>query len=455
MKLKVMLSLTHFLSFLLCRSAELFVRQPTLLYHHTSSLDTPTSKHDVTFLKSFNNAERDKQQYRSRSVIQGYHDIERTSWTSRIPKQIGLFIQVSHYSVEVDMKHLDIVLDSLVELFRLNSLEVKYDDTPTLVARCRTCLEKLEFNIFVWQSRTSSNRFIVEVHRVFGDSIPFHSIYANLILETVRGAASANGNPYVASCAIHDPITRGTSEEDKIQLEAVTTLLDHFRQEYLEDENNSNNKESNTILSTMNVIHKMLVSQRYDLLGKALENLVQLTSAATSGLETAITVSNMVLLGHPNDDTIRCDSNHDTALKYIHRKVIYLAISGQCIDNNMFSQDQLTDHSLAALVVIGQAVNNVETSDLRLFVSSAQLLLPNASLIDMLLKRVEEANDGLLHAAYLASHILSVIASSQLSETKVTIQMRVDDIERAYQIGSRSHAALELACSRLLETINA
>jgi hypothetical protein len=83
----------------------------------------------------------------------------------------------------------------------------------------------------------------------------------------------------------------------------------------------------------------------------------------------------------------------------------------------------------------------------------AQSLLPESNLIDMLFERVDKADDA-LHFAYLASHILSVLGSCQLSEASAKIQLHVDEIERAYQIGSIRHAALEVACSRLLNTIN-
>lgn len=383
---------------------------------------------------------------RNRGVVTN-QDIKRPTWTSRNPTRIGLFNQVSHYNVEVDATHLEIVLDSLVEVFRVYSLEVTYQDTPTLSAKCRTCLEKLEFNVFVWQSR-NSNKIIIELHRVCGDSIPFHSTYSDLIMDTVRGAAaSSDGQPFVSSNAIPDPITRGTSEEEKIQLEAVASLLSQFHNE-VETEIPTT---ENSILSTMDGIYRMLASQRYDLLGKALESLIQLTSAATSGLETAKEVSTIILLGHQSDEI--SDGIDKVSLKSIHEKVVYLAITGRCIDSTTFREDELSDHSLAALVVVAQAVNNIDVDDLRSFIASAESILPDSSLIDMLFERIEKADDA-LHFAYLASHILSVLGSCQLSEASAKIQLRVDDIERAYQIGSIRHAALEVACSRLLSTIS-
>jgi hypothetical protein len=315
-----------------------------VLFHHSRSHDAPY-KHDAASFKYHTSLESKNKRERKLSIVSIQH-IKRPTWTSRIPKRIGLFNQRSQYSVEVDAKHLDIVLDSLVELFRVASLEVTYIDTPTLTAKCRTCLEKLEFHIFIWQHR-NSNTIIVEIHRVFGDSIPFHSVYSNLILDTVRGAAASSvGKPFMPSYADHDPITRGTTEEDKIQLEAVASLLNQFRSAAEVDVP----KTEASILSTMDVISKMLSSKRYDSLGVALESLIQLTSAATSGLEISRKISTIVLLGHGNEEN--SNGSGQVTFKYIHGKVVYLAVTGRCIDTDTFRDDELTDHSLAALVVI-------------------------------------------------------------------------------------------------------
>lgn len=336
--------------------------------------------------------------------------------------------------------------DALVEMFRVNSLQIKYQDSPFTSARCRACLEKLEFNIIIWQSR-EENKILIEVDRISGDSIPFHTKYANLVLKTVEDCCSGNKSYSPEPTQIQDPITRGTSERDKIQLEQTSSILNRCKgeQTYIEFVG-----KENPMVSAIEIVADMLCAARYDSRGLALESLLHLTDPYLSDLETVKAVSKVILLG-----TAPGFVDNDVQIcRIIQERVVYLAVTGLCFDG-VYAEDELQDHAFCALNILAQAINNDDTaSDLTAFVSYSRTIISGqgrTNVVDGLLRMVSCANSA-PHRAYLAAHILEVLCR-RITEVNSQIQPHAGDIQRAHRIGTMSHAGLEQASKRLLDAM--
>jgi hypothetical protein len=364
---------------------------------------------------------------------------EPVGWKNPVLSRIGSFNSVSKYNVEVDLKYFNQIRDGLIEVFRMYSLQVSYQESPIVTARCRALLEKLEFNVLIWRSRTP-NKLIIEVDRVSGDSIPFHGFYAGLILETVKDCATTP--PIELPKPVNeDPIIRGSSDSAKVEFEVTASLLNQCIQTGALPENAL---PDDLLRSALEIVSEMLCSDCYELRGTALHSLSQLTDPYASGIKTATTVSQVVLLGTAKKLGYE-------SLSSIRDNVVRLALVGRCIDD-VNTEEELREHSFTALSVVAQAVNFMEDgSDLLFFVDYTRSILPldAGSVSDVLLRKMHGANQE-PHTAYLATHILAALCRYRHPEVCSKLKFHTNYIQNAHRIGCVRHAALEKACERLL-----
>lgn len=109
-------------------------------------------------------------------------------WETPKLTPMSLYWPVGPHQKRVRLDQLDTILQTLRQIFRELSLVTRYNNSP-VAAECRS-LDQVTLEVLLFSARDETDKIILEVSRIEGDSYAFH-LYASQILSTISGQTKA------------------------------------------------------------------------------------------------------------------------------------------------------------------------------------------------------------------------------------------------------------------------
>ena len=352
-------------------------------------------------------------------------------------------------SVTFSSTHLILLLQGLQNLFRAESLVVEYrdgsdvDDTTgsdTVLARC-TSLEGVTFVVQVWNNNHNHMNhhtnhppeYVLEIQRTGGDTTLFYQHqYAKRIRQLAMALETTTDYTRPAKVLpIDDPLDFSLvelQEDQKVTDLMVKMMMTH-------GDRCSTTVVENHVPSAVAIAAKLLSSpQRFDHITMGLESLLSLTDPNKSGLAVAQQAATILLV-----------ELKEPQLASLTDTIAYMAFSGR---------PTLPDAPVAhynastALRIVAQAFQLVPPDVLVAFYHRTAARYP-ALFPSTLWSNVQNAKSA-PHAAYVSTQILVALGRVGLLPLFLASS---DAVQHASVVGSRCHAALELASQRLLRVV--
>ena len=359
-------------------------------------------------------------------------------------KPLPVFHQLEKYHSRFSMSKLEPVLGALQDIFRADSLIVQYTDgsasaSTTVSARCEN-LEGVKFVVQIWQF--SSDECIVEIQRTGGDAMLFcQHRFAKRILGVIESCATQpptdqnTRQPAIQTCT-SDPL-QYSPEAAKVQQEQIDSMMKYCKVPL---------SAESEVESAIAIVADMLASNRFDQVALGLESLATMTDPHKSGYTIAEKTARSVLIGTGNVAS-------SPMVVALPNTLTSLALADGSPMPSMHPADAglAKYHAFAALKIVAQSVNVLDTSSIQLFATRVVDQL-HLKLVEPLLLGVINANAS-PHVAYLSSHILAALCHA-LPGVREQMRGQLLVVQHAKTVGTCSHAALAQASNRLLQEVS-
>jgi len=358
-------------------------------------------------------------------------------------KPLPVFHQLEKHHSRFPLSKLEPVLGGLQDIFRADSLIVHYTDgsgssSDTVSARCEN-LEGVKFVLQIWLS--SSDECVVEIQRTGGDPMLFcQHRFAKRMLDVVRSHSTppptdqTTWPPPIKACT-SDPL-QYSPEDAKVQQEQLDSMMKYCKVPL---------SAESEVESAIAIVASMLGSSRFDQVALGLESLATMTDPHKSGCTIAEKAARAVLVGSGNTPST-------PPVAALPSTVAFLALSGSPLPSmHPADADLAKYHAFAALNIVAQSVNVLDTSSIQVFATRV-VDQQHLKLVEPLLSGVTNANTS-PHVAYLSAHILAALCRA-LPGVREQIRGHLPIVEHAKTVGTCSHAALAQASNRLLQELS-
>jgi len=350
-------------------------------------------------------------------------------WKHPVLTRVGCFYPISHTHRTFPKLDLKFILERLTCTFHLLNLHTTFYDALSVQACCRS-MEQVELAVNIWECRDEPDFIVLEIQRISGDTIIYSkyvkSIFSELCRKEVTGTAT-------------DECSRTSTCSARDKMEVIMRSLP--------------SPPVNIAQETLDIVLKMLLSDRRDARCHGLELLVFLTDTSKTDIAMATDVAKALLLGffESSGNTLLMDQR-------IQGRIFHLALLGKWPDSITAAAGELCcdegPHVYLALMALANAINILNASpDLLLLVLDAASHVGGDSFFIITMEKyIRDAHNN-PHAAYLAARILTSLYRAQ--GTFVRCGLQLDAVRAAQQIGHHSHAALEMVTGQLLSALEA
>jgi len=341
----------------------------------------------------------------------------RAGWKDPILTRIGDYYPVSRTHRTFPKSDLPMILERLVSVFRILNFHTTFYDSPCVRAVCRS-MQPVELCVNLWESRHQTDVVILDIQRIFGDTIQ----YAKQVRRILAYAFQKT------PCATDDYTRSILTIASRDQYVGLSSLSMPASRIVTDD--------------ALNIASSMVLTDRRDARSLGLESLVILTDDTKTEISLAREVASVILLGRSDDR-----GGNDLKLQQLHKRLFHLAFCGQWPDSVQSSGESGYDdksHVYLALMAIANAIS-LESPEI---VNVALDMHDACSLMSGLENYIWNAHKD-PHAAYLATRISSLICRVQPSFVRRGIALE-SAVRAAQQIGHCSHSALATETGQLL-----
>jgi hypothetical protein len=394
-------------------------------------------------------------------------DFACDGWKSPRLTRLGMFHPLEQCHVAFP-KHvlLSHMLPTLMDTFQKTSLLLtNFTDSPIGVS-CES-MERVQFQVNLWESRPSSDVVILEIQKVLGDALDFQA-YAQQILATVRAVVTA-ATTATASVPQHQqyepammqqyqqqPCAPFVSQESHEEMDEsvvgwnVPAVVAADRV-WKGDANTVFNQEQATT-EALEILHSILFSSRYDACRLGLESACCMTDPSKTGWSTACLVAQALLA--PANDMQKQISTRILQWTTFQSGSVGGGVDHHASETNWYAQE-LSYLALQALAQALQVATESQTTSacslLSTFLETTCAGL-DLDLVAILLNKVRTVQQS-PHTAYFAIRALTALCQARVPQ--VSQRIAQEDVEYAQQVGVATHAALATVSGRLLVTLQA
>jgi hypothetical protein len=389
-----------------------------------------------------------------------------SNWQPTSLRPVPAFYPLERSSRFVE-DELAVIVKRVSEANRLLSVHAVYCD-ETATASLLTA-ENVEMHLSLWKTSGKQEGIVIEIQRRNGDSIAFHR-YSRSILDAAVGELD-----------IHEFIQQNGEDLDMVYSKKVQRLLT------LEGAEESGNEIENAIIA-IEIAHGLLMKDRIDARQLGLESLCLLTDPKKTGATTALLASRVVLLGTAQDEMTPAPEEglmfDEAPFQEIRQTILSLIQFRKIGEVDEFEDHQAETeeeehitvlHNLA-LAVLANALDVIENEDLQSaaapentplraraetaesiserFLEEAEEISENREILKTLISELGKANAKPHNACLSAKCIGSLCRASDKARKRAKDLGAKTVVQTALDVGTRTHLKLEVACDKVLKTLN-
>ena len=389
-----------------------------------------------------------------------------SNWQPTSLRPVPAFYPLERSSRFVE-DELAVIVSRVSEANRMLSVHAVYCD-ETATASLLTA-ENVEMHLSLWKTSGNPPGIVIEIQRRNGDSIAFHR-YSRSILDAAVGELDMQAF-----------VQQNGEDLDLVYSKKVHRLLT------LENADESGSETENAIIA-IEIAHGLLMKDRMDARQLGLESLCLLTDPKKTGATTALLASRVVLLGTAQDESAPAPNEglmfdegpfqeiRQTILSLIQFRQIGEVDEFEAQEAETGEEEHITVLHNLALAVLANALDVIENEDLQTesapedaplraraetaesiserFLEEAEEISENREILKTLISELGKANAKPHNACLSAKCIGSLCRASDKARKRAKDLGAKTVVQTALDVGTRTHLKLEVACDKVLKTLN-